>query len=78
MKIPQTTKRPRFYVATSLDHAFSSWGTHEEARASYLRWAALVSDTAAIAGPRDRDFAQIVGIVVTGPTGREMLPIVKP
>lgn len=37
MKIPDRTKKPRFYVAYSMTHAFSSWDTLVQARACVER-----------------------------------------
>jgi hypothetical protein len=37
MRIPLSTKKGRFYVATSMTDAFSSWDTLENALASYGR-----------------------------------------
>jgi hypothetical protein len=58
MRIPASTKRPRWYVATSLEHAFSSWGSLLEAQASIARF------------PKDDpSCSEIQGIVENGPDG---------
>lgn len=55
MKIPIYTQKPRFYVAISLDEAFSSWNTLEEAKGSIARF------------PQgDPDLRKIGGVVETG------------
>ena len=63
MKIPSKTKLPRFYVAMNLDWAWSSWRSQEEADAALRRF--LV----AAAFPP-------LGIVVVGPEGRTVQPLV--
>lgn len=60
MTIPRTTTKARFYVATSEDHAFSSWDTLEEAVACINRFHE--------SGDPNAD--QIRGVLQTGPTGR--------
>lgn len=61
MRIPLATARPRFYVATTEKHAFSSWDTLEEALACITRF-------------REHDplgdLEKIQGVIQTGPTGR--------
>ena len=37
MEIPNYTKKRRYYVATSITHAFSSWDTFNDAKASLVR-----------------------------------------
>jgi len=43
MKIPDRTKKPRFYVAYSMTHAFSSWDTLAQAHACVRRFKKLGS-----------------------------------
>lgn len=57
MKIPLRTERPRFYVATGLYDAFSSWNTIEKARACLDRFKTEAP----------KDYARIMGIIETGP-----------
>jgi hypothetical protein len=58
MKIPDTTQKPRFYVATSRAEALSSWDTVEEARACIKRLQTHEPDQF------------IMGIVTTDSNGR--------
>lgn len=77
MRIPPATIRPRFYVASSMTAAFSSWSTLEEARASYQRF----KETAAAPDAYHVNvsaFAEIIGIVEVGPTGAKVLHPAEP
>jgi len=58
VRIPSTTVKPRFYVATSEKHAFSSWDALDEAIACIGRFK----------GNPDRK--QIRGVIETGSSGR--------
>lgn len=58
MRIPKTTKKPRWYVAVSLEEAYSSWGSLLEAHASIGRFA-----------EDDPLRRNIRGIVENGPRG---------
>lgn len=60
MRIPLTTTKPRYYVATSETHAFSSWDTQEDAALCIHRFRRTDSP--------DKD--RIRGIIETGPEGR--------
>lgn len=57
MRIPYKTVRGRFYVATHHDHAFSSWPSLDEARASYVRLKKHCPDEA----------NKVIGILKIGP-----------
>lgn len=57
MKIPVSLKTRRFYVATSMTQALSSWSTHGEAMEAYARLKGFDEDVA----------SKVIGIVeVTG------------
>lgn len=62
MKIPIHTEKPRFYAATNLDEAFSSWDTIEEARASLGRFKSIAP----------KKYEQIIGIIETTPDGTDI------
>ena len=68
MRIPVSTKASRFYVATSLEDAFSSWDSLEDARASYVRLEMYGQK-----GHAD----SVIGIVSTGSTGLKILHNVR-
>lgn len=69
MKIPESTKKDRFYVATSLKSAYSSWDTLEKARESIRKYKALSIGTPSYKAGYDK----IVCIVRTNLTGKEIL-----
>jgi len=62
MRIPPTTVKPRYYVAVSERHAFSSWDTLDEALACIERF------------PEGTDREQIRGIVRVDSEGRRWVP----
>lgn len=64
MKIPRATQRPRFYVATSDTHAFSSWNQLDEADCSFMRLATVYPE----------DARKVIGIIETGPDGHTRHP----
>lgn len=55
IKIPNTTQKPRFYIAVNRKEAFSSWDTIEEARACLNRFKAEAPD----------DYKHVMGIIET-------------
>ena len=67
MRIPKSSTRTRFYVATSDSHAFSSWPTLEAARACVLAFKGCPHC--------ESDARTIVSIVETTPTGHIHHPI---
>jgi hypothetical protein len=62
MRIPVSTKRPRFYVATGLYEAFSSFGTIRAARACLERFKTEAPG----------DYQHIRGIIETGPNSTDV------
>lgn len=70
MKIPKTTQKPRFYVATSMDHAYSSWNTVEEAVAT---WGRLRDEAERDPKHYKADFEAVIGIVRVDQKGRKLI-----
>lgn len=62
MRIPNVTVNDRFYVATSLKNAYSSWGTLIEAQASIKRFKEC----------GDKNFKNIICIVRVNSKGKEI------
>ena len=62
MRIPVRTERPRFYIATGLYDALSSWGTIEQARKCLTRLKIKAPEY----------YARTIGIIETGPDCTEI------
>ena len=72
MKIPLSTKKPRFYVASSMHEAYSSWDTLEEALESMSKILAMnampVNPEKDLLGRVwNPQVLTVIGIVQTGP-----------
>lgn len=66
MKIPYSTKKPRYYIAISNTKAFSSWDTYEEAIDCIDRF----KKEAKIDSDILNDLKLILGIIETGCLGK--------
>lgn len=66
MRIPNNTKKSRYYVATSSEEAFSSWGTLQDAVSCIDRFV----QEASIDADLTQDLNSIRGIIKTNTSGK--------
>lgn len=70
MKIPKTTSKPRFYVATSMTEAHSSWSTVQDAVRS---WGHFRNEAKGNPDRYGADYDAIIGIVRVDRQGRKLI-----